>query len=326
MADLRSIAMGLPEDQPSLTKPSVESEPTSNLLAQAIIGLAPLLAGAALGGARGGAIGGEAGLSGLSQLTKAQQLEQERKAQMKKEERAGVETALRLKSEARLAASEERKASAEEKRLALAEAAERRNQFAALEKLGLDKQELALKEKQLEQKAKEEKKLSAQEYASGTYARRLEQAESVFNSLEQQGYDRASIGQGFKSMLPQRLQDNALKAQTQAERNFVNAVLRRESGAAISQAEFANAEQQYFPRAGDTPDQAAIKKANRMQVLAGLQAEGKKALEQIPLVPVPLPRLEKTEIIPSAQAAPKPKMIQQGGHVYKLNQATGEYE
>lgn len=299
---------------------------SSPLLAQAIIGLAPILLGSAIGGAAGGAVGGKAGLEGLSFLQREQEKERERASLAKREQKSAFETALKLKGEERLAASEERKAKAEEKRVALAEAAERRNQFAALEKLGLDKQELALKEKQLEQKAKEEKKLSAQEYASGTYARRLEQAESVFNSLEQQGYDRASIGQGFKSMLPERLQDNALKAQTQAERNFVNAVLRRESGAAISQAEFANAEQQYFPRAGDTPDQAAIKKANRMQVLAGLKAEGKKALEQIPLVPVPLPRLEKTEVIPSAQAAPKPKMIQQGGHVYKLNEATGEYE
>ncbi len=37
----------------------------------------------------------------------------------------------------------------------------------------------------------------------------------------------------------------------QAERNFVNAVLRRESGAAISPEEFVSAEKQYFAQRGD---------------------------------------------------------------------------
>ena len=105
-------------------------------------------------------------------------------------------------------------------------------------------------------------------------------------------------------MLPARVQNEALKTQTQAERNFVNAVLRRESGAAISQAEFANAEQQYFPRAGDSAEQAAIKKANRMQVAAGLKAEGAKALERIPYVQPPMPQYKQSSVIPEAVAAP----------------------
>jgi hypothetical protein len=49
----------------------------------------------------------------------------------------------------------------------------------------------------------------------------------------------------------------------QAKRDFVNAVLRKESGAAISSSEFANAEKQYFPRPGDTPEVIAQKAKNR---------------------------------------------------------------
>jgi hypothetical protein len=37
----------------------------------------------------------------------------------------------------------------------------------------------------------------------------------------------------------------------QAQRNFINAVLRRESGAVIGSEEFDNARKQYFPQPGD---------------------------------------------------------------------------
>lgn len=49
----------------------------------------------------------------------------------------------------------------------------------------------------------------------------------------------------------------------QAKRDFVNAVLRRESGAVISEEEFANADQQYFPQPGDSPQVIEQKRRNR---------------------------------------------------------------
>jgi hypothetical protein len=61
----------------------------------------------------------------------------------------------------------------------------------------------------------------------------------------------------------------------QAERNFVNAVLRRESGAAISQSEFDNAEKQYFPQPGDSAETLVLKNQNRQAVISNLkQASG----------------------------------------------------
>lgn len=56
----------------------------------------------------------------------------------------------------------------------------------------------------------------------------------------------------------------------QAQRDFINAVLRRESGAVIADSEFANASQQYFPQPGDTPEVIAQKKANRETALEGI--------------------------------------------------------
>lgn len=60
----------------------------------------------------------------------------------------------------------------------------------------------------------------------------------------------------------------------QAKRDFVNAVLRRESGAAISQSEFDNANKQYFGQPGDTPERIAEKRRNRQDAIAGVAGGG----------------------------------------------------
>lgn len=52
----------------------------------------------------------------------------------------------------------------------------------------------------------------------------------------------------------------------QAERNFINAVLRRESGAVISPEEFSNARMQYIPQPGDSPQVLEQKRRNRETV------------------------------------------------------------
>lgn len=56
----------------------------------------------------------------------------------------------------------------------------------------------------------------------------------------------------------------------QAKRDFVNAVLRRESGAVISEAEFQNADKQYFPRPGDSAEVIAQKAKSRQIALDGM--------------------------------------------------------
>ncbi len=59
----------------------------------------------------------------------------------------------------------------------------------------------------------------------------------------------------------------------QAERNFINAQLRRESGAVISPEEFSNARKQYIPQPGDSKEVLAQKKANREQNISAMQRE-----------------------------------------------------
>lgn len=64
----------------------------------------------------------------------------------------------------------------------------------------------------------------------------------------------------------------------QAQRDFINAILRKESGAAIGQNEFDNARKQYFPQPGDSPDVVQQKTNNRSIAIQGLnKAAGKAA-------------------------------------------------
>jgi hypothetical protein len=60
----------------------------------------------------------------------------------------------------------------------------------------------------------------------------------------------------------------------QAQRNMINAILRRESGAAISSSEFDNAYKQYIPRFGDSPEKLAEKQKNRQAAIAGIAGGG----------------------------------------------------
>jgi hypothetical protein len=59
----------------------------------------------------------------------------------------------------------------------------------------------------------------------------------------------------------------------QAQRNFINSILRRESGAVISDPEFSNARQQYFPQPGDSPEVIKQKRENRASAIRGLMRE-----------------------------------------------------
>lgn len=73
----------------------------------------------------------------------------------------------------------------------------------------------------------------------------------------------------------------------QAMRDFINAVLRRESGAVISPAEFANAQKQYFPQEGDTKEVLNQKRRNRELAISGLEVEVPGGFKQSPTLTNP---------------------------------------
>ena len=68
--------------------------------------------------------------------------------------------------------------------------------------------------------------------------------------------------------------DPQTQSATQAMRDFINATLRRESGAAISASEFDNAIKQYFPQPGEPKELREQKRRNRQIAIEGISAAG----------------------------------------------------
>jgi hypothetical protein len=107
---------------------------------------------------------------------------------------------------------------------------------------------------------------------AATYADRMREAENILTTpaIQQAGL---SMSERIKSSVP--LVSNYIispekRQLDQAQRNFINAVLRRESGAVISEQEFENARLQYFPQPGDDEQTLANKAVNRELALQGL--------------------------------------------------------
>lgn len=78
------------------------------------------------------------------------------------------------------------------------------------------------------------------------------------------------VGGGLEAAANAMLPENAQKVE-QSQRDFVNAILRQESGAVINPDEFKNAQKQYFPQPGDGDGVIAQKKKNRATAIAGLK-------------------------------------------------------
>lgn len=117
---------------------------------------------------------------------------------------------------------------------------------------------------------------------AGTYATRVEQAEHTLTQLQPaiQGMNLLSFTAQLK--LPAAAQSAEMQSYMQAARNFVNALLRRESGAVISPSEFAEARQQYLPQPGDTNEVLQQKALNRRIVFDGLKMAAGRAYAPLP--------------------------------------------
>ena len=71
--------------------------------------------------------------------------------------------------------------------------------------------------------------------------------------------------------VPYMFKSDQYKQIEQAQRDFINATLRRESGAAIAPSEFENAQLQYFPQPGDTREVVKQKQRNRQMQFAKIE-------------------------------------------------------
>jgi hypothetical protein len=157
------------------------------------------------------------------------------------------------------------------------------------------------------------KPLTEAQGKSTAYGMRMEAANKILTDLEKKGVTntgivRSAIGGtvGLTPFVGEKLQEatNALinplpgvlggpsaeqQQVDQARRNFITAVLRQESGAAIAASEFANEERKYFPQVGDTAEVIAQKQKARelaikaMNIQAGPQGMRNAAPQGDPL-------------------------------------------
>lgn len=135
------------------------------------------------------------------------------------------------------------------------------------------------------------KPLNEGQAKANLFGARMAEAHKALTELEAGGTLRPGtmkgIAEGAASLTPflgDKLADKAGSAMNwtqsakqqqveQARRDFINAILRRESGAVIADSEFANADKQYFPQIGDSPAVIAQKQQNRLLAIQGLAAE-----------------------------------------------------
>jgi hypothetical protein len=127
-------------------------------------------------------------------------------------------------------------------------------------------------------------KLNEGQATAATYTDRMSQAHETINDFEKINQGTGAItGTAIEATkqlpilgqttLPNWLSSSDRQQYDQAKRNFVNAVLRKESGAAINKDEFVNYERQYFPQPGDSDAVIAQKRANRMSAMRGMARE-----------------------------------------------------
>lgn len=129
-------------------------------------------------------------------------------------------------------------------------------------------------------KAEEEKALTEGQAKAVTFSSRMLSADKTLATLNRKGVNVSvpgeNIGYGVGTAV------NAMSSAdqqmlTQAKRDFINANLRRESGATIMPSEFDNADKQYFPQIGDSRQVIEQKAKNRRIAIEGMRADVPKA-------------------------------------------------
>lgn len=125
-------------------------------------------------------------------------------------------------------------------------------------------------------------KMTEMQGKANLFQSRAAKADKVINDLQgkysplainvKQGSGKVwGVGGSLEGIGNYLLSDEAQRVE-QAQRDFVNAILRQESGAVITPEEFDNAQKQYFPQPGDSPAVIAQKRKNRDTAIKGLQA------------------------------------------------------
>lgn len=136
-------------------------------------------------------------------------------------------------------------------------------------------------------KAENEKPLTESQGNAVAFGMRASEMHKTLDSMEAAGYDptgiraakdNASVGGALTNWLA----SDKGQAYSNASKNFVAAILRKESGAQISESEWRSGTQLYIPLPGDSKDVLNQKRRNRELAVEALQAQAGKGATKIP--------------------------------------------
>jgi hypothetical protein len=117
---------------------------------------------------------------------------------------------------------------------------------------------------------------SAERRVYGFYMRAKDAAETL-DQMQEQMLDKNWVGQQWQRYGPNWLQTQDNQVYQQAQRQFTEARLRKDSGAAIAASEYENDRVTYFPQPGDGPKVLKRKAAARKTLLQSLHTESGRA-------------------------------------------------
>lgn len=107
------------------------------------------------------------------------------------------------------------------------------------------------------------------ERKAGAFANRMVDAHTITNDLEKLGTQGLDSAVSQLPVVGNMLSPQDRQRYNQAKSQFITAVLRRESGAAIGQQEFDRYDREFFPQPGDKPETVAQKRAARENAIEG---------------------------------------------------------
>ena len=120
-------------------------------------------------------------------------------------------------------------------------------------------------------------KFNNDEKLAGAFTNRMIESTSTFENVTAGGYDPANMRDFAASNLPLAIRASALSDSGQqylaAKMNFITAVLRKESGAAISDTEFSNEDLKYFPQPGESAAVIEQKRVARKTAIESMKAQ-----------------------------------------------------
>lgn len=166
------------------------------------------------------------------------------------------------------------------------------------------------------------KPLTEQQANAVQFATRMKANNQVIDELFSKGFNPApvSVGNLKNRYAPNVFKDEKYQQYEAAKQNWISAVLRKESGAAISQSEFDGANKQYFPQIGDAP--SVIAQKTRLRKLAeeamttsagehGMQAVGTLTAGHSLSSDIP------AASTPAASASPMSNDLQEGEKIFR---------